>query len=147
MANAPVPFDPQAFVQGILTAMTIGEPTREEDKATFYFPADMVAEGSRDSEGIPFDPSTTATPVPRRPPVRVPCAVEYQDAEGKIENWGVLVPSKAVITLLDNEYQQVKGFSFVVIGGVKYMYSRTETPVAMVTVDVWTVHCVAEDQV
>ena len=147
MANAPVPFDRQDFLDGIHLAMQIGEPTRTEDKATFYFPNDITVVDSSDAEGIPFDPTKAPTYVPRKDPIQVRCAVEYRDAEGKIENFGVLVPSKAIITLLDPEYQQIKGFQFVALGGVRYYYRSIETPLAMFDVDVWVVHCVAEDQV
>jgi hypothetical protein len=50
-----------------------------------------------------------------------------------------------VLTLLDQEYARVKGFSYVIIAGDRFFYRKTEPPVGLDVVAVWTVHCEAED--
>ena len=130
-------------VAGLHQAMAIGMPSRTEDRATFFIPAETVDPGE-DDEGVPFNPATRPTSTPTKK--TVPCAVEYVDGTELPSNMGVIQASKLKITLLDPEYQQVKGFDFVVIAGQRYYYRKTESPVALGNLDVWTVQVQAEDQ-
>ena len=130
---------------GLRLAMSVGLPVDSPDGLPFYFPRPVTNAAPADDSGVPFD--TTARPIYGPPTVvRVPCGVEYFDREGKIENFGVLVPSRVELTLLDQEYAKVRGFEYVVIGGARYFYQRTATPLGLVSVGVHVVYCVAEDQ-
>lgn len=145
----PPGFDASAARQGILNAMSFGEPTRTDDKAWFYFAkarASTPDDAPADDDHVPFDPAVPVASPDSHPRQQVPCAVDYLDAAGQAITAGDITPSKIVITLMDTEYQRVKGFAFVVAGGDKYLYDKTEPPVALGTIDVWTVHCVAEDE-
>jgi hypothetical protein len=149
----PPGFDAAAARQGILNAMAFGEPTRTEDKAWFYFPKTVSSDVGTpaDQDDIPFDPDVTVTgetTTDSKPRQQVSCAVEYVDAGAVLgpETFGGVRASRIKITLLDTEYQQIKGFSFVVAGGDKYVHDSTEPPVALGTFDVWTVHATAEDE-
>lgn len=144
MATALPGFDAEGFRNDVRLAMTVGLPPLEADQPRFVFPRQYTHTTPADEDDVPFDPAARPTvSAPRS--VRVPCAVEYVDAEGKVENFGVIVPSKVKITLLDQDYQRVRGFEFVVIGGERYFYAKTEVPVGLDVVGVWTVHCRAED--
>lgn len=144
MATAIPGFDADEFRAGIRLAMTVGLPPLEADQPLFVFPRQVVNTAPADQDGVPFDPD--ARPVAAIPvSVRVSCAVEYDDTTGRVENMGVITPSVVKLTLLDEEYAQIRGFEYVVIAGDKYLYRLTEPPVGMDTVAVWTVHCVAED--
>lgn len=144
----PPGFNADAARTGILNAMGFGEPTRTEDKAWFYFPKNRTTSpsGPADSDGVPFDPTVPVTTADSKPRVQVSCAVDYIDAPEMVETFGGDRPARIEITLMDTEYQQVKGFSFVVAGGDKYVYDSTEPPVALGSIDVWVVHCTAEDE-
>jgi hypothetical protein len=145
----PAGFDAAAARAGILSAMSFGEPTRTEDKATFYFPKTRTSDPTDapvDQDDIPFDPTVPVVAPDSKPHVQVPCAVEYVDASEQVETFGAARASRIKITLMDTEYQQVKGFAFVVAGGDKYVYDTTEPPVALGSIDIWTVHCTAEDE-
>lgn len=149
----PPGFDAEAARQGILSAMGFGEPTRTEDKAWFYFPKVTSSDTGTavDQDDIPFDPDVTVTgetTTDSKPRAQVSCVVEYSDAGAVLGSGGSVEirPTRVTITLMDPEYQAVKGFSFVVCGGDKYVYDSTEPPVALGTFDVWTVHCTAEDE-
>lgn len=139
----PPGFNANEIIAGLHTAMGFGEPNNTADKATFYNWDDRSVDTDTDSAGIPFDPSSR----PTRTPVstQVPCAIEYVDVNDVDINAGLMQASKIKVTLLDGDYQQIKGFEFVVVGGVKYLYRKTEPPVALGSIDVWTVHCQAED--
>lgn len=141
--NLPPGFDPTAILQGLHQAMEFGAPTRTEDKATFVQLTSTVT-GPTDADGVPFDPDTRRTTA--KATFQVPCAIEFADKADQEQTFGVIQPTRIKITLLDPDYQKVKGFEYVVVGGDKYLYRLTEPPVALGSIDVWTVHCVAEDE-
>lgn len=125
--------------------MTLGLPPVETDRPIFFTPQDAVNYARADNEEIPFDPSARPQ-VPAPVQVSVPCAVEYVDAAGRVETFGTVNPSKIRLTLLDEDYQRVVGFSYVEIGGDRYNYAKTEPPLGLGEVGVWTIHCIAEDE-
>jgi len=98
-----------------------------------------------DQEGVPFDPDTTVTRT-QPPPVRVLCAVEYFDANGIPTNFGEITPSRAVITLLDEEYKRVKDCIAVILKGERFVYKHTEFPSGLFDVGLYTLHFTAEDE-
>lgn len=143
-AGALSGFDAGDFRSNIRLAMTLGLPPDLADQPAFVFPGATTNVSPADEDDVPFDP--TARPTRAAPTsVKVPCAVEYVDAAGKVENFGVIIPSKVRLTLLDEDYEQVRGFSFVMIGGDRYFYTKTETPLGLDSVGVWIVHATAED--
>jgi len=145
MAGTPAGFNAQTIREGLLVAMNFGLPPLAADQPTFYFPkAATGVTAPVDDSGVPFDP--TVRPTYTRKAVAVPCAIEYVDGQGKIENFGIIVPSKIKVILMGDEYEQVKGFDFVVIGGQRYFYRSTENPVGLGSIPIWTLHCEAEDQ-
>lgn len=132
---------------GLRLAMTVGLPVGTSDQPTFYFPTTVTSDGahSLDQGGTPFSPTYRPT---RSAPVKkqVPCGVQFHDVEGNLEAWGATSPARVTLTLLDLDYQSIKGFAYVVIGGVRYNYARTETPKGLVSVGIYKVHVLSEDQ-
>lgn len=148
MAGSNSGFDAAAFRDGIHFVMAMGAPPDVEAQATFFFPSVLVyqsGEGLDVPNDIPFDPSI---PITRTivPSVKVACAVEYQDAEGIVTDFGLNTPSKAVVTLLDEDYVRVKGCSYVLLNGEKFIYRHTEFPSGLFDVGLYTMHFVSEDQ-
>jgi hypothetical protein len=144
-SGTPSSFDAAAVRAGLLTAMNFGLPTVANDQPTFFMPQTVTSVDPLDGEGVPFDPDsvlTTSVLVKKR----APCAVEYVDGDGKVETFAVVNPSKIKLTFLDTDYDTIKGFLYCVIEGQKYHYARTEPPVALGTIDVYTVHCKSEDE-
>ena len=145
MKFLPAGWDEERVKSGIHTAMGFGEPTRTEDKATFYVPRpadEPVAPGN--SEGVPWNPAEKRNT--KRDAIQVACAIEKFERADDTGTYGTLQPDRIVITLLDGEYQQVKGFEYVVAGGDRYYYRKTDPPVALGSIDVWTVHATAQDE-
>lgn len=138
-------FDADAVRTGLRLAMTVGMPPGTADQPTFYMPAVETTADVVDPEGVPFLPSGQRTFAPRISH-QVPCGVEYQDGPGKLENFGTIVPSKVVLTLLDEDYDVIEGFEFVVISGTRFFYRRTEPQKGLVSVGIWRIHCASEDQ-
>jgi hypothetical protein len=142
----PPSFDEARVLEGIKKAMGFGEPTRPEDKVTFYFNARSTPDGEVDEEGVPFDPDDRVTNTREDEAVIVDCVVEYQDRAAQTETFGVYIPTRIVLTLLDPDWQQVKDFSHVKAGGDIYHRSTVQPPVALGTIDVWSVICLAEGE-
>lgn len=142
----PPGFDPARVIDGLHRAMGFGEPTRDADKATFWFVTRTAAEGAKDGDGVGFDPSPAGRAETSKRHLVVPCAIEYFDRADVQGTFGIAQPSRIEITLLDPDYQQIKGFSYVVAGGDKYLYRSTEPPTALGSVDIWMIHAVAEDE-
>lgn len=145
MAAGALPgFDAEDFRTNIRLAMTVGLPPVVSDQPTFVFPGAITNTDPADEEDVPFDSAARPT-VAASVSKQVPCAVEYVDAAGKVENFGVLAPSKVMLTLLDEDYEQIRGFTYVVIGGDRFYYDKTETPLGLDSVGIWIVHANAED--
>ena len=145
MAATDPSFDADAFIAGIHTAMSIGFSPDGADQPVFHFAPTWMTADSVDEAGVPFSVASRPT-VTTPATIRVPCAVEYFDAAGKIENFGIIVPSKVLLTFLGSDYQLVVGFDWVVIGASRYFYRTTRPPMGMDSVALWQVECVAEDE-
>ena len=139
MAGANSGFDAAAFREGIAFAMELGAPPIAEERALFHFPNQLVYNGGVDGANVPFDPASTVTNT-SPDPVRVDCAIEYFDAENQPTNFGLLAPSRISVTLLDVDYVKVKGCAYVVVGGDRYDYRRTEPPLGLFDVGVYIMH-------
>jgi len=124
--------------------MEFGLPNVAADQPTFFMPRTATSVSPVDDDGVPFDPDAAVT-LSTEVKKKVACAVEYMDSDGKIETFGIIVPSKIKLTFLDEDYVKIAGFHFVVIKGQKYFYMRTEPVIALGTVDIYTVYCRAED--
>ncbi len=128
--------------------MNMGAPVVTDDQATFVFPSQLIYNtadtGDHDGAGVPFNPSI---PVTRTPPkmVKVPCAVEYFDAEGVMTDFGMIAASRAQVTLLDEDYAKVEGCVAVILAGERFVYQKTEFPTGLFDVGLYTMHFTAEN--
>ena len=129
--------------EGLRTAMRFGQPTRATDQATFYLEGEPSGSGV-DQEGVPYDPNVR--PEDDTSSISVLCAWEFKDAQGQVEAYGSLARTRVEITLLDEDYQKVKGFKYVEIAGTRYDYAYTQPPVALADLDVWIVNCRTVDE-
>lgn len=140
MAGTIPGFNADEVRAGLRLAMEIGLPPQGSDQPRFYFPTPVASSGSTDSSGTPLqwdaEPQRSDPP----PPVSVPCGIEYGDALGDV------APARLTLTLLDEDYERVKGFAYVVVGGNRYHYKKTEPPMGLVSVGVWTVHVSTDDE-
>lgn len=143
MAGNPPGFNPTEVRNGLRFAMTFGIP--EGSPPTFVMPTTYTAGGDFDSHGVPWHPDDVPVPGTPGQSIAVPCAVEYTQGPGKADTFSHLMPSKILLTLLDEEYQQIKGFEYVVINGNKYLYRNTQAPVGLGSIEVWQIVCESED--
>jgi hypothetical protein len=145
MAATDPNFDADDFIAGIHTAMSLGFAPDQSDQPVFHFAPVVTTSDSVDDDGIPFDPDSRPTSV-SPPTKRVPCAIDYIDAMGKVDTFGTIVASRVLLTFLDVDYQQVVGFDWVVIGPNRYFYRKTRPPMGLDSVGLHQVECVAEDE-
>jgi hypothetical protein len=116
-----------------------------EEQVAFYKASELIYNVPVDDDNVPFDPTTTVQRV-NAPPVRVPCSVEYIDAEGQPVPFGTVTASRIKCSLLDEDYVRVKDCAYVVIGGEKYLYRRTEPPSGLFDVGLYVMHFRAENE-
>lgn len=142
-----VDFDGTGFQEGILLAMGLGIPDDEALRPTFIMPGTTeVPQGtSVDPDGVPFNPFVRRNRIPGAR-LQVRCAVEFLNQAGDVTDYGVLQNDQARLTLLDPQYQQIKGFESVLLGDVTYNYSQTFPPIGLASATVWQVLVRAEDQ-
>jgi len=149
MASTPqIPnFDASAVRAGLRLAMQVGLPVITDDQPTFFKPATVTTDGAHtlDQEGTPFDPAYRPTLV-RPAGIKVPCSMDYKDAAGNLVAMGSVSATGMVLTLLDEDYVKVKGFAYCVVAGIKYNYQRTDRPQGLVSVGIYTVHVLADDE-
>lgn len=151
MAQAIAGFDADAFRAGIRTAMLMGLPVEEARQPQFVtITAAAQIDTSADANGVPWDP--TAIPVPSvTVKQRVVCALDWKTPGPVVEHFGERQPSVVVITLLDEEYAQIEGFTYVNIWPalrdepVPYVYRRIVMQPTLDVVGVWQIECATED--
>lgn len=149
MAELSLPgFDPDEVRDGIRLAMQVGLPVEPADQPTFVFAPTYAPLAGSDAEGTPFDwrVGRDVPEAPARAAVKRPCAIEYSDGSGGVEAVGTVYSSRLILTLLDEDYEAVKGFTHVLIGGNSYTYELTEPPMGLISVGVWRIHVRADDE-
>lgn len=144
MAGKNSGFNAKAFRTAIRQVYDMAAPPVSDEQATFFFPAQLVYNVGTDAEGTPFDPTATVTRT-QPDPVKVPCALDFKGATDTTD-FGILAPAKVAITLLDDDYAQVEGFTYVVIRGEKYNFESVDPPSGLFDVGLYTVHVRAETQ-
>jgi len=145
MAGRNPGFDGRQFRDAIRFVYNMAAPPDGTEQATFYRPSELVYNVNVDDDNVPFDPATTVQRV-QPAPVKVACGIEYRDVDGDPLPFGTVTASKVVCSLLDEDYKLVQDASYVVIGGDKYLYQRTEPPSGLFDVGLYSMHFVAENE-
>jgi hypothetical protein len=130
MAGTNAAFDATQFRDGIHFAMQMGTPPDPAIAPVFVFPPGAVTywkngveviDPALDRDGYPFDPEIKKVAVPAKR-VTVNCAVEYTKADAEEIPVGSFRPIKAIVTLLDVDYAQVKGCREMIANDDTYAY-------------------------
>ena len=145
MAGSDPGFNAAEFRNAIHFAMQLGAAPDAGEQVFFHFPTQLVYNVPADGAQVPFNPTATVTST-APPPVQVDCAVDYFDAENQPTEFGLLAPTRLTITLLDEDYAQVKGCAYVVVHGDRYDYRRTEPPSGLFDVGLYTMHFTAQSE-
>ena len=138
-------FPADEFRTAILNTMTMGSPNRAVDKAIFHWES-QAQYSIQDRNQKPYDLSPAEPTEDDTPePVTVLVAVEYIQRNPSLTGVGEFDKARAVLTILDVEYEKMEGADWVILGGDRYniKYSTVE---ALFDVDVYTVHCEAVEE-
>lgn len=138
-------FNAAAFRSAIKNTMRMAAPADVSDRATFRWrPARTYTYD--DPASRPYN--WTATPVSETVPadVQVDVAVEFTGGSERQTALGQFDASKVTLTLLDEDYEQVRGADEVLLGGNTYEVDFVAPPIGLFDVTVYQVFCSARDE-
>lgn len=152
-------FDAAKFRAGVLGAMQMGAPPDAIRRATFIFPpgarryerdgVPLTVPPRLDRDGRPFDPHIAVITEPGREVV-VDCAIEMtlavRSADGEEGPVGAFRHTRVNVTLLDAEYQLVKGCKELRYNGDVYLYGYEPQGLGLFGVGVHTMIFYARDE-
>jgi hypothetical protein len=141
----PYQFPSDKFRNAIRFVFEMAASTDEDRKLTFHFADTVTVTGTADSEEVPFDPTVPVTRVVKTP-VTVPCDIEFQQAGDEPTAFGVVVPAKVKVLLLDEDYELVKDASFIVVNGDKYTRNYEPPDFALFDVGLHEMVFIAENE-
>jgi hypothetical protein len=150
-------FDETAFRSAVEDTMLMGMPETVADRLTFWWQRDKVYSPD-DAAGSPYD--WTAAPVsddPGNPALPddgvaqslvVTYAIEFAArTTGSATVFGEIDTSRAVVTVMDSDYEQIKTADYATIGDTRYRIQFRGPPIGLFGVSVWSVYLEAEDAV
>lgn len=141
-------FDAAEFRSSIQDAMLMGLPNSSSDMPTFLFEesSPVYPLGTAlDENGRPYDLTIKPTSTPLAN-VKIKCAVEYGGQNSQnLESVGEFDETKAILTVLDEDYELVKEADYVLLGTDRYQI-RYRTVIGLFNVDVWRLYLYAVDE-
>jgi hypothetical protein len=145
MAGVDPSFDANFFRAQIQAVMQMGLPSATSDRPTFrwvtthtYAPGDPVNQPYNWGQG----PVTTTA----HADVQVNCVVQFAERSPEGSAMGSFDASKAIITILDNDYALVKGANQVLLGGRTFDIVVVGPPEGLFNVTIYSLYCIARDQ-
>lgn len=147
MAGSNPAFDPEVFRQAIRSTMVMGLPPTESDRATFIW--DRVTDFAvKDPKGRPYNWTASPTVEETHDEVQIACAVEFaaRPAGSVDTTLGQFDISRAVITILDEDYEEIVGATHVKLGGNLYLIDFVAPPLGLFEVQVYQLYASAVDE-
>jgi hypothetical protein len=138
-------FPSTVFRNNIKNVMRMGAPSAVEQRVTFRWPSKKTFVGKTDPSGRPYDLASATSSVVQKEDVQIDCAVEILDRNPTGTPIGEFNNPRATITVLDVDYETIKGSTIVLIGGNTYNVNYVE-PVGLFDVTIYTLHCQAVDE-
>lgn len=150
-------FNEPATRDALLNTMLMGLPEDITERLTWYWSRDRTYEPA-DPAANPYDWSQPpVTDIPGNPALpddgtdqslQVPYALEFsaRPAGAATTVMGEIDTSRAVITLLDTDYVQIRSADYARIAGSRYRIQFTAPPVGLFGLTVYTVYLEAEDE-
>lgn len=149
-------FNEEAFRTAINDTMLMGIPEDENERLTFWWKRDQTYTPD-DPAGNPYD--WTATPIVDDPgnPVlpdagedqglSVPYALEFaaRPAGSATTVFGEIDTSRAVVTMMDGDFSQVRTADYATVGPTRYRIQFAGPPTGLFAVTVHQVFLEAED--
>lgn len=142
-------FDAAGFRNSIKKVMVMGLPENVTERATFQWKT-VRSYAIEAPSGNPYDFAATPSTTTSHPDVQVPVAVEFvPNATGRASGGtpiGEFDNPRVILTVLDEEYEQVKTADMVVLGGNTYFIQFWAPPIGLFSVTVYQCYLTAEDE-
>lgn len=140
-------FDAGAFREAIRSTMLMGMPEATEERVTFRWTPNRTYE-NHDSGGDPWSWDEVPKSEDAPEDVQVPCAVEFSARPaGSVDTAiGQFDVSRAIVTLIDEDFEQIRGADLMVIDGSLYDVQFVGPPIGMFSVTVYQVYGEAQDE-
>jgi hypothetical protein len=148
-------FDSQGFREAIRFAMQMGTPPEEARRPKFikrsnlrtFWKAgvELSAPPRMGRNNEPLDPEVEVRVTPPQE-FTVDCAVEIDTADADELPVGSFRPTKAVVTLLDEQYAEIEGCKELVYNGDRYLYGYEPENTGLFDVGVHTIIFYALDE-
>lgn len=140
--------DIESVREALRRTMAMAMPSEESDQPTFYFDRELDWD-KHDREGSPWD--WTAVPATETPATstQVLCAYEFFSPLGRqgafYTEVGEFNPTTLVLTMFEDEFAEVYGFSYVTIGASeqKWYFRFWKPSVGLDDLTVYQVQCSA----
>lgn len=146
MAGSNSGFDADGFREGIRFAMTMGLPEDESQRATFYFAPARTLDGKIDSNDLPLDWAADIVDDDTPDPVTVPVAFEMDSRANEQTAAGRFDTPTVTITVLDEDYADIEGASYCVIGDATYDIEFVGPPLGLFDVTIYQLFLRARDE-
>jgi hypothetical protein len=146
-ANFGAGFDAAAFRSAIRSTMEMGLPNTAAERATFRWNVERTYE-REDPSHNPYEwdevPSTELT----HADVQIPVAVEFsaRPAASLDTAIGQFDVGRAIITILDVDYELVRGADLVLLGENTYVIDFVGPPIGLFEVTVYQAYASALDE-
>ena len=139
-------FNADEFRTQIRNAMIMGLPNDVSEQPTFRWKIQREY-SVKDNAGNPYNFSSTPTKVLEHDDVIVPVAIEFTTSRG-IENLpiGQIENAKIVATILDIDYDLVKGANQIICGSSTYNIDFVAPSNGLFSVTVYSIHATAIDE-
>jgi hypothetical protein len=147
MAGTNSAFNATQFRQVIRETMLMGMPNAVQERATFRWdPAKSYPVA--DPAGNPYDLTSAPTTTTTHADVQVPVAVEFSARPaGSMDTvMGEFDTSRVIITVLDEDYEQIVGADLVIMGGNTYDIQFVGPPIGLFEVTVYQLYALARDE-
>lgn len=146
MAGSNSAFDADLFRTNIRAAMTMGLPNKPVEQATFQWRVHKTYQ-REDSTHRPYDWTAASVTSDARADVKIPVAVEFGrvseatgNAVGSFEN------PRVTMTILDEDYELIKGASHVLLGENVYEIDFVAPPIGLFDVTVYQIFARARSE-
>lgn len=147
MAGKNPNFNAKEFREAIHFAMEMGLPQDPSERITFRWTPDKTYDDS-DSGGNPWSWDVVPVVTDERADVQVPAAVEFAARPaGSVDTaLGQFDTSRVTVTLLDEEFEKIRGADLMVIDANIYDIAFVGPPIGLFDVTVYQLFGEARDE-
>jgi hypothetical protein len=140
-------FDAARFREAVRSTMTMGLPQDTAERITFRWTPNRTY-SSQDSGGNPWSWDDTPATEDAPEDVQVAAAVEFSARPAGTQDtvMGQFDAAGVTVTLLDDDFEQIRGADLMIFDGNVYEVRFVAPPVGLFDVTVYTIYGEARDE-